>query len=289
MDKKTHLITRPFLKWAGGKRQLLPELKKYQPTGFLKNQKTYYEPFVGAGAFLFELQPKNAVINDLNKELINCYKVVKNSLNELIEELRKYQDKNNEYDYYNTRYLDRKTKTYKALSSIEKAARIIYLNKTCYNGLFRVNSQGQFNVPYGKYKNPKILDETVLRDVSKYLKENQIKISNVDFERAVKDAKKGDFIYFDPPYDPVSDTASFTGYDSNGFNKDEQKRLKEVFDELHEKGCLIMLSNSKTNFIMDLYEDDRYNIKTVKATRNINSKAFKRGKVDEVLVRNYEK
>lgn len=282
-------IVRPFLKWAGGKRQLLPELNKYIPTGFLKSKKTYYEPFVGAGAFLFDLQPNNAVINDLNKELINCYKVVKDSLNELIEELIKYQYKNNESDYYNVRYLDRQNKKYKALSSVEKAARIIYLNKTCYNGLFRVNSQGQFNVPYGKYKNPKIFDETVLRDVSKYLKENQIKISNVDFERAVKDAKKGDFIYFDPPYDPVSDTASFTGYDSNGFNKDEQKRLKEVFDELHEKGCLIMLSNSKTDFIMKLYEDDRYNIKTVKATRNINSKAFKRGKVDEVLVRNYDK
>lgn len=279
-------ITRPFLKWAGGKRQLLPELNKYKPTGFSQSKKTYYEPFVGAGAFLFDLQPKKAVINDLNKELINCYKVVKDSFNELIEELRKYKEKNNEYDYYHTRYLDRQTKKYKVLSSVEKAARIIYLNKTCYNGLFRVNSQGQFNVPYGKYKNPNIFDETVLMAVSKYLNENQIKILNVDFKRAVKDAKKGDFIYFDPPYDPVSNTASFTRYDINGFNKSEQKRLKEVFDELTNKGCKVMLSNSKTDFIMDLYRG--YRIEIVKATRNINSKAFKRGKVDEVLVMNYD-
>lgn len=289
MEKKGGPIIRPFLKWAGGKRQLLPELNKYKPTGFLKSQKTYYEPFVGAGAFLFDLQHEKAVINDVNEELINCYEVVKNSLDELIIILQKYQEKNSEDNYYKIRKLDRQTKKYKALSAVEKAARIIYLNKTCYNGLFRVNSLRQFNVPYGKYKNPNVLDEAVLRAVSTYLNENEINILNVDFELAVKDAKKGDFIYFDPPYHPVSNTASFTGYDSNGFNKNEQERLKEVFDELTNKGCKVMLSNSKTDFIMDLYDDDRYNIQTVKATRNINSKAFKRGKVDEVLVRNYDR
>ncbi|OZH55940.1 hypothetical protein AFK68_01375, partial [Hydrocoleum sp. CS-953] len=154
-------------------------------------------------------------------------------------------------------------------------------------GLFRVNSQGQFNVPFGRYKKPNILDEAVLTAVSKYLNKPQVKILNVDFAKAVKDAKKGDFIYFDPPYDPVSDTASFTGYDVNGFNRDEQKRLKQVFDKLTAKGCRVILSNSRTDFIMDLYQDYQDKIKTVRAARSINSKALKRGKVDEILVLNF--
>lgn len=281
-------ILRPFLKWAGGKRQLLPELMKYKPIGFSKSKNTYYEPFVGGGAFLFELERKKAVINDKNQELINCYKVVRDSVDELIEELRNHDNNDNSEYYYHIRQLDRKSEAeFKSECPIKRAGRIIYLNKTCYNGLFRVNSQGQFNVPYGKYKNPKILDEAVLRAVSKYLNLKGITILNTDFLEAVENAKKGDFIYFDPPYDPVSNTASFTGYDINGFNKEQQKRLKEVFDELHKKGCKIMLSNSKTGFILDLYRG--YRVETVKATRNINSKAFKRGKVDEVLVMNYEK
>ena len=179
------------------------------------------------------------------------------------------------------------SKKYKNLSKVKRAARIIYLNKTCYNGLFRVNSQGQFNVPFGRYKKPNILDEAVLRAVSKYLNKPQVNILNVDFAEAVKDAKKDDFIYFDPPYDPISDTASFTGYDVNGFNKDEQKRLKEVFDELTERGCLVILSNSKTDFIMDLYKDYMDKIQTVRAARSINSQGLKRGKVDEILVLNF--
>lgn len=283
MAQKGNPIPKPFLKWAGGKRQLLPELNQYKPTNFSRKN-TYYEPFVGAGAFLFELRPQQAVINDKNQELINCYEVVKNSVDELIKELRYHKEKNNQEYYYQIRDLDRQAQPSYPLSSVERAARIIYLNKTCYNGLFRVNSQGQFNVPYGKYKKPNILDEGTLKSVSDYLNKYQIDILNGDFEEAVKDAKKGDFIYFDPPYDPVSDTASFTGYDINGFNQDEQRRLKAVFDELTKKGCKVMLSNSKTNFIMDLYQE--YQIKIVKATRNINSKAFKRGKVDEILILN---
>ena len=281
-------ILKPFLKWAGGKRQLLPELIKYQPSGFSKGKNTYYEPFVGAGAFLFKLQPEKAVINDKNKELINCYKIVQSSVDELIEELKKYQDKNNESDYYNIRFLDRNKTEYSALSPVEKAARIIYLNKTCYNGLFRVNSKSQFNVPYGKYKNPNILDEAVLKSVSHYLNKYQIEILEGDFEKAVIDAKEGDFIYLDPPYDPVSDTASFTSYYLNGFNKEEQKRLKEVFDNLHEKGCYLMLSNSRTDFILKLYANYKENFQNVTASRNINSKACKRGKVDEILILNYK-
>jgi DNA adenine methylase len=283
---KTNPLVRPFLKWAGGKRQLLPEIVTYLPQKIDKH--TYYEPFIGGGALLFELQPPKAVINDSNKELINCYQVIKDLLDELMAELSKDKYSNNEKSYYDMRDLDRSTKKYAKLSTVEKAGRIIYLNKTCYNGLFRVNSQGQFNVPFGRYKNPNFLDDAVLRAVNKYLKNPDITLSNLDFEEAVLDAKKGDFVYFDPPYDPVSETASFTGYDVNGFNKDEQARLKKVFDELTAKGCKVMMSNSCTDFILDLYKDYQDTIKIVRATRSINSNALKRGMVNEVLVLNYE-
>jgi DNA adenine methylase len=283
---KINPLVRPFLKWAGGKRQLLPEIVKYVPKRISKH--TYYEPFIGGGALLFQLQPPKAVINDSNKELINCYKVIKDSLDELMEELSKNKYSNSETSYYEMRDLDRSTKKYASLSEVEKAARIIYLNKTCYNGLFRVNSQGQFNVPFGRYKNPNFLDDAVLIAVNKYLNSNDITLLNQDFAEAVKDANTGDFVYLDPPYDPVSQTASFTGYDVNGFNRDEQERLKEEFDALHKKGCKVMLSNSCTDFIMDLYKDYQDTIIKVRATRSINSNALKRGRVDEVLVLNYE-
>jgi len=283
---KFNPLVRPFLKWAGGKRQLLPEIVKYVPKRISKH--TYYEPFIGGGALLFQLQLPKAVINDSNKELINCYKVIKDSLDELMEELSKDKYSNSETSYYEMRDLDRSTKKYASLSEVEKAARIIYLNKTCYNGLFRVNSQGQFNVPFGRYKNPNFLDDAVLRAVNKYLNSNDITLLNQDFAEAVKDANRGDFVYLDPPYDPVSETASFTGYDVNGFNRDEQERLKEEFDALHKKGCKVMLSNSCTDFIMDLYKDYQDTIIKVRATRSINSNALKRGRVDEVLVLNYE-
>jgi DNA adenine methylase len=283
---KTNPLVRPFLKWAGGKRQLLPEIVKYVPK--LTSKHTYYEPFIGGGALLFELQPSKAVINDRNQELINCYQVIRDLLDELMAELSKDKYSNNEKSYYDMRDLDRSTKKYAKLSAVEKAARIIYLNKTCYNGLFRVNSQGQFNVPFGRYKNPNFLDDAVLIAVNKYLNSNSVTLSNLDFEEAVKDANKGDFVYLDPPYDPVSETASFTGYDVNGFNKDEQKRLKTVFDDLNNRGCKVMMSNSCTDFILDLYKDYQDTIKTVRATRSINSNALKRGLVNEVLVLNYE-
>ena len=283
---KINPLVRPFLKWAGGKRQLLPEIVKYVPK--MTSKHTYYEPFIGGGALLFELQPPKAVINDTNKELINCYKVIKDSLDELMEELSKDKYSNSETSYYEMRDLDRSMKKYASLSEVEKAARIIYLNKTCYNGLFRVNSQGQFNVPFGRYKNPNFLDDAVLRAVNKYLNGNNIRLLNQDFAEAVKDAKRGDFVYFDPPYDPVSETASFTGYDVNGFNRDEQERLKKEFDALHKRGCKVMLSNSCTDFILDLYNDYQDTIIKVRATRSINSNALKRGMVEEVLVLNYE-
>ncbi|MGB3401980.1 MAG: DNA adenine methylase [Microcoleaceae cyanobacterium] len=277
-SRKKSPLAKPFLKWAGGKRQLIKELIKYMP----KRYDTYYEPFLGGGAFLLELQPDPAIINDTNSELINCYSIIKFALNELIEELKPY--KNDEDYYYEVRKWDRQ-KDYNSRTSIERAARIIFLNKTCYNGLFRVNSKAQFNVPFGRYKKPNILDEAVLKAVSQYLNKADVKILNTDFAEAVKTANKNDFIYFDPPYDPVSNTASFTGYDVNGFNRDQQKRLKKVVDELTDRGCKVMLSNSYTDFIIDLYQD--YTQVKLSATRAINSKASRRGKVDEILVMNY--
>lgn len=275
----TKMKAQPFLKWAGGKRQLLFEIRKYVPD----NYKMYFEPFVGAGAVLFDLQPKCAVINDINFELMNTYYVIQHSVEELIDELSKH--KNEKEYYYTIRNLDR-SDTFYELSNIQRAARLIYLNKTCYNGLFRVNRQGQFNVPFGKYKNPKIVNSDVLRAVHDYLTSNEITILNVDFEKAVANAKAGDFVYFDPPYDPVSETSSFTNYSLNGFTRDDHVRLRDVFVDLHERGCYVLLSNSATDFIQELYSD--FYVEKVSASRNINSVAAKRGKIDEVLVRNYK-
>ncbi|KYG90628.1 hypothetical protein A0U40_06545 [[Bacillus] sp. KCTC 13219] len=275
---KNQLI-QPVVKWVGGKRQLIPEISKYIPTKI----STYYEPFIGGGAVLFHLQPKKAVINDFNPELINVYEVIKNHVDELIESLSTH--KNEEEYFYNLRAIDR-TKEYKEFNNIEKASRFIYLNKTCYNGLYRVNSQGFFNTPFGKYKNPNIVDEYVLKAVSKYFNNNNIILLNGDFEESVKGARKGAFVYFDPPYDPVTDTSNFTGYTLAGFNRDDQVRLKLLCDKLNSKGVKFLLSNAKTDFILDLYKE--YTIEIVRAKRNVNSDSSKRGEVDEVLIRNYD-
>jgi DNA adenine methylase len=268
----------PFLKWAGGKRQLLPFLKKYLPTAY----NTYYEPFVGAGALLFSLQPEKAIINDVNPELINCYRVIKDYSTGLVADLQKHP--NSKAHFYKIRQLDRDEK-FGQLSPVERASRIIYLNKTCFNGLFRVNKRGQFNVPFGRYKNPNIVNADTIQSISRYLNDNEITILNTDFARVVETAGRGDFIYFDPPYDPLSDTSSFTGYSLAQFGKAEQERLRDVFDALTRKGCFVMLSNSSTNYIAGLYAN--YNIISVQASRNINSVVAGRQKIDEFLVLNY--
>lgn len=279
-------LVKPFLKWAGGKRQLLPEIRRYLPQ---KIQGRYYEPFVGAGALFFALQPEKATINDRNFELINCYEVIRDALEDLLEELTYHQSRYSKDYYYEVRAWDRQKDYHKNRSPIARAGRMIFLNKTCYNGLFRVNSRGEFNVPFGSRKNPNLFDEAVLRSVSQYLQcqGDRIEILNKDFEDALKSAKAGDFVYFDPPYDPVSTTASFTGYDANGFNRDEQRRLKEVVDDLHHRGCLFLLSNAYTDFIEDLYR--KYYTFKISATRAINSNTLKRGKVNEILVKNYDR
>ena len=278
-SRKKNKLVQPFLKWAGGKRQLLKEIRKYLP----KIHGTYYEPFLGGGAVLFDIQPKKAVVNDVNSEVINVYRVIKEDVNGLIEDLKTHK---NESDYfYQIRELDR-TPEFENLSALKKASRIIYLNKTCYNGLFRVNSQGQFNVPFGRYKNPNIVNEVVLRAINHYLNKNNVTILNKDFEDVLQTVDKNDFVYVDPPYDPVSDSSSFTGYTLYGFDKKEQVRLKGVCDELNSKGCKFLLSNSATSFIHELYKD--YQVTIVGASRAINSVSSGRGKIEEVLVRNYE-
>lgn len=272
-------LLQPFLKWAGGKRQLLPQIREQIPARFKK----YFEPFVGAGAVWFALQPKRAYISDANAELINCYRVIRDNPEELLKDIHKH--KNTSTYFYKIRELDR-TPEFKNLSPVERASRIIFLNKTCYNGLFRVNRKGHFNAPFGDYQNPLIVDDIVIRAVSKYLQSKDIKIEVEDFAAACARARKGDFVYLDPPYDPISDTASFTGYNFGRFGKEEQRRLKGVVDDLTRRGCMVLLSNSATDFIKGLYAE--YEILHVEANRNINSVGTGRGKINEVLVRNYE-
>lgn len=278
--RKNNKLVLPFVKWVGGKRQLLNEIEKHIPEQFSR----YYEPFVGGGAVLFHVQPKNAVINDSNEELVNLYNIIKESPEELIEDLKKY--KNEEKYFYEVRGIDREKEKYLELSNIQRASRIIFLNKTCYNGLFRVNSSGEFNSPFGRYKNPNIVNDVTIKAVGNYLSKNDIQILNTDYEKSLSKIRKGAFVYFDPPYDPISDSSSFTGYTKNGFDRTEQERLKKVCDKLNDKGVKFLLSNSSTEFIRDLYKD--YNIFSIKAKRAINSKGNGRGETTEVLVKNYE-
>lgn len=276
---KNSLVS-PIVKWVGGKRQILNEIMKYVPKDFT----TYYEPFVGGGAVFFALQPSEAVINDINSELMNLYRIIKSNVNDLIEDLKKH--KNEQKYFYKIRELDRDKLKYSLLSPVERASRIIYLNKTCYNGLFRVNRAGEFNTPFGNYKKPNIVNEETLRAVNEYFNKANISFYNKDYAEVLKEAQVGDFVYLDPPYDPVSDTSSFTGYYKSGFDKEEQLRLKRTCDMLSEKGISFLLSNSATDFILELYKD--YNIEIIKAKRVINSRPDKRGEIDEVLVRNFE-
>ena len=227
-ENKTTL--KPFTKWVGGKRQLLPNLLSLIPSKF----NNYFEPFVGGGALFFELAPKKAVINDNNGELVLAYQVIKTDVELLIDELEKHKENNSKEYYLELRAADRDGRIEK-MSDVERAARILYMLRVNFNGLYRVNSKNQFNVPYGKYKNPRILDEDNLRNINKYLNENDIAILNSDFEEATKTAKKGDLVYFDPPYVPLSVTEAFTSYTADGFGYDEQVRLRDLFIELTER------------------------------------------------------
>lgn len=272
-------LVAPVVKWVGGKRQLLSEISPLLP----KRITSYCEPFLGGGAVLFSIQPSKAIVNDLNSDLITVYEVIRDDVEELIDNLKKHEN-SSEY-FYTIRDMDRNKETYAAMSKVERASRLIYLNKTCFNGLFRVNSSGEFNSPFGHYKNPNIVNEPVLRAVNKYFSSSNITFCNEDFAVTLGRISKGSFVYLDPPYDPVSDTANFTGYNRGGFDRNEQIRLKQCCDELTQRGVKFMLSNSATTFIKELYKD--YDISIVQAKRAINSDASKRGAIEEVLIINY--
>ena len=272
-------LVAPVVKWVGGKRQLLDEISSLLP----KKITSYCEPFVGGGAVLLFIQPSKAIVNDLNSDLIAVYETIRDDVDTLIEMLKTHEN-NAEY-FYTIRDMDRDRETYLLMSKVEKASRLIYLNKTCFNGLFRVNSSGEFNSPFGHYKNPNIVNEPILRAVSKYFNSGNILFYSEDFADTLARVHKGCFVYLDPPYDPVSDTASFTGYNKGGFDKNEQIRLKQCCDDLTKRGIKFLLSNSATDFIKELYKD--YDITIVKAKRVINADATKRGAIEEVLIRNY--
>lgn len=277
--KKNKLVA-PVLKWVGGKRQLISTFTPLFP----KRITSYCEPFVGGGAALFHLQPNIAYVNDINTDLICAYTVIMEKVDELIEELKKY--KNEPEFFYSVRDWDRDREKYNSLSEVEKAARMLYLNKTCYNGLYRVNHAGEFNSPFGYYRNPNIVNEPVLRAVSAYFNAATVHFSSMDYAEVLADITRETFVYLDPPYDPVSETSSFTGYSKGGFSKDDQIRLRECCDDLDRRGVKFMLSNSATPFIREQYR--AYRIIVVQAKRAINSVGSKRGDVDEVVVRNYE-
>lgn len=276
LSQTNSVKAKPFVKWAGGKAQLLSELAKFIPQYF----NNYFEPFLGGGAFFFFIQQNHSnrsYLSDLNEELINLYKVVQNNVTDLINELKLYI--NTKDYYYETRNKEYSIENMK----IENAARFIYLNKTCYNGLYRVNSNGKFNVPFGHYKNPVICDEENLHAASLALQNCLVQVNS--YEDAIAEAKRDDFLYFDPPYHPLSKTSNFTSYTKSGFAEKDQEQLSKVFVELNTRGCKVMLSNSESPKIRELYAG--FHFHTVQASRAINCKAEGRGKITELIITNY--
>jgi DNA adenine methylase len=273
IPKKDLVKGQPFLKWAGGKTQLLQELLARMPDTY----EVFYEPFIGGGALYFAVSPSQAVIADINEDLVNAYTVVRDNPKELIKALSKF--KNEKEYFYEVRSMDEAKMT-----ALEKAARLIYLNRTCFNGLYRVNKSGQFNVPFAGYKNPNITQEERILADSKIL--NNTKIKHSGFDNMLKSAKAGDFIYLDPPYYPKSVYSDFKRYNKEQFYKEDHERLAELYNELNDRGCKVMLSNSDTPFTRELYK--KWRIDTVYAKRMINRDASKRGEVTEIIVTNYD-
>ena len=270
-----------FVKWAGGKHQLLNQFEPLFPKRFNR----YFEPFVGGGAVAFyilqKFKPKEVFLSDINEELINAFNIIKNDVDRLIVELKQhkeYHSANSKSYFYEIRKVAPKD-----LPELERAARFIYLNRTCFNGLYRVNSSGQFNVPIGSYKNPDVIQEEKLKKISNLLQNVTLKV--MSFEKVLNSAQKDDFIYFDPPYYPLKRGKSFTTYTKDKFLEEEQKQLAEVFKKLDKRGCSVMLSNSDMEFVKELYPT--YDISVVKARRLINSQANGRGEINEIVVRNY--
>ncbi len=261
---------KPFLKWAGGKRSLIPQIKQHLPITFNR----YYEPFLGGGALFFELCPSNAILSDVNSELINCYIQIKNHPREVIKILKKFRY--SKKDYYRIRRS-------KSRSRIKEVARFIYLNHTCWNGLYRVNRTGKFNVPFGKHRNPAIYDEENLFRVSKVLKKTKIFAS--DFELAVEQAKAGDFVYMDPPFTVLHGNNSFLEYNKSIFSWEDQKRLARIAKELSQRGCYVMISNAYSTCVKSLYNG--FTRKVLNRYSLISGKKEYRTKVHEYIFINY--
>lgn len=273
----------PFVKWAGGKGQLMPQIIRLIPTRFAR----YFEPFLGGGAVFFQIasSDRNAFLSDINTELIDAYKVIKNHVEELISALIYHQ---NQYNKSPKKYYYHLRDSTRVMNKIDKAARFITLNKTCYNGLYRVNRNGLFNVPIGRYKNPIICDADNLRNTSVVLKRTGSYLGVSDYRKIlVEKAEKDDFVYLDPPFYPISNTANFTSYTNNGFSLHDQKELATIFNELTGKGCKVLLSNSNTEEIRRLYSNYSHLTQVINVNRSINAIASKRVGHTELLIRNY--
>lgn len=278
-----HVTPKPFVKWAGGKRQLIPILHQNLPESF----GTYYEPFLGGGALLFHiLTDKNGQkcsISDLNSDLVLAYTTIRDRIDALISSLKSHEknyQKDSKSYYYSVRESNPR-------NEVEKTSRLIFLNRTCFNGLYRVNSKGKFNVPLGKYTNPNIVNEENLRAVCNILQTNRISIKCMDFESVLRDAKKGDLVYFDPPYQPVSSTANFTSYTTKDFTYDDLTRLAELCLKLDSKECHVLLSNSDSKEVSDIFAKKPWKINRIEANRSINSNSKKRTGHFELLIKNY--
>lgn len=274
---------KPFVKWAGGKRQLIPKIAKHLP----KNIVTYFEPFLGGGALLFHLLSENknlkGYVSDLNSDLILSYITIRDNLGGLIKSLQKHSDNyfsNSKSYYYSIRESNPK-------NQVEKVSRLLFLNRTCFNGLYRVNSKGKFNVPLGRYSHPNIVQEENLSLVNQFLNQNNIIIKCQDFSSTVEKAKKGDFVYFDPPYQPVSKTANFTSYTNGNFGLNDLKRLAKLSNELAKKGVNVLLSNSSSKQVRDLFSSKNWEINKIETNRAINSDSNKRTGHFELLIKNY--
>ena len=281
--KQLLTIPKPFVKWAGGKRQLIPILNDNLP----KSMGTYYEPFLGGGALLFhilsERNGQKCGVSDLNSDLVLTYTTIRDKANDLINSLKNHS-KNYQKDSKSYYYAIRESNP---RSAVEKTSRLLFLNRTCFNGLYRVNSKGKFNVPLGKYTNPNIVNEENIRSVSHVLQSSKVSIKCRDFESVLNDAKKGDLVYFDPPYQPVSDTANFTSYTHKSFTITDLKRLANLCLDLDSKGCKVLLSNSDSQEVAEMFTDKQWKIKKIEANRSINSNSKKRTGHFELLIKNY--
>ncbi len=274
---------KPFVKWAGGKRQLIPILNENLPKTF----GTYYEPFLGGGALLFHLlterNGQKYSVSDLNSDLVLAYTTIRDRIDELIDSLKSHE-KNYQKDSKSYYYFIRDSNP---RSEIEKTSRLLFLNRTCFNGLYRVNSKGKFNVPLGKYINPNIVNEENLCLVSDILQSSIVSIKCRDFEAVLRDAKKGDLVYFDPPYQPVSKTANFTSYTNKDFTYDDLNRLAELCVKLDSNGCKVLLSNSDSKEVSNMFAKKPWKVSKIQANRSINSNSKKRTEHFELLIKNY--